>query len=189
MRIYLLSLIMILSYTTLTSQDVELDSENYAEYGLNTTTLISKMIPFGSSDIPCGPFGFSYKKFNNNKGVLLAIGANIDSNQNDFIDNSFLNLALGYEKRSDVGTHWSWYQNYQLILSGGSLNIDQDQQFDPFGGGNDDAYFGIGFGLGGEYRINSHVAVGTEAILLFDFIDDFSLVTIPPLGIFIKFRT
>ncbi len=189
MRSIISTIILTAMSIMLVGQNDERPSQDYAEYGLNTTSLISKMIPFGSNDIPYGPFGFSYKRFNNNRGFLLTLGANIDSNQDDFIDDSFLNLAIGFEKRRDAGEHWTWYQNYQMILSGGSLNIDQDQPLDPFGRDSDDAYFGIGFGLGAEYRINPHVAIGTEAVLLFDFIDDFSLVTIPPLGIFIKFRT
>lgn len=168
-----------------TDTSTGLDSRSYSEFGLNATPLVLQLLPFQSVDSRSGPFGFVYKHFGGNHGIKVALGGNIDLDTNG----SYLNLSIGYEHKKDVGQHWSWYQSYDFLLSGGSLNLPSEPIND------DNALAGISFGLGGEYRITPHVAVGTEASFIAGFSDgdlfssgDIVFKTIPPIAIYLRFR-
>lgn len=181
-------LLFVLVSSNMIAQDIEDDGISYSEFGFNATPLILQILPFKSIDTRSGPFGFVYKHFNGDIGFKLALGGNIEL---DFNDSSYLNFSLGFEKKRDIGSRWSWYQAYDFILSGGSLNLPNETVLD-----DGVTLVALGFGIGGEYRITPHVAVGTETQFLIGFTEGGSfgfgrqvvLRTVPPIAIYLRFR-
>lgn len=181
MRVAIVCIIMLCSWGANSQENNKL-SEQYSEYSINLTPMVLQVLPFQNSNLRSGPFGFVYKHFNKGKGLKLALGADISSS---FEETSYLNLALGFERKRELSAKYAWYQSYDLIFSGGSLNLPTSPaEF------SEEFFVGLGLGLGGEYRISEHIALGTESVLLFGIsdIDGFNLKTIPPIFFYLRFR-
>jgi hypothetical protein len=127
--------------------------EQYTEISLNTTSLISRIAPFGNALPLAGPTTLYLKKYKGNRafrfGILLKVSGDAEFNSAIF--------RIGVEKRKILNKHWAFTRATDFMWAFG--------QFDTpgFGRNTEIQTIGVGFGYGVEYIINKNISLSTEA--------------------------
>lgn len=150
--------------------------DRYKVVGINTTPLLTQLIPFNRSNpLVAGPYFMTLRSYRGRNAFRYGLGANLNSNSINN-NNASLNLRLGWERRKSFYEQWSYSFGFDLFFSGGGFNL-----------ANTDIDFGsVGFGFvwGIEYFINQKVSLNIETALyagtgVFQFI--------PPVGLNLNF--
>ncbi len=167
-----------------TMLDVELilpKKERYREVSLNTTTLISRLIPFGNGIPLSGPTTVYFKKYNGNKAfrVGVALQASPDANLRNTV------LRIGMEKRKVLDKKWSFTRSNDFMWAFGSFNTP------GFGRNTGTQSIGLGVGYGIEYNLNKNISISTESTIFLgigggDTIIDFKII--PPIALYVNVK-
>jgi len=145
------------------------------QVGFNMTELISSLIPFRDGITPSGPFGVTWRAgrerfFNFQMGARVA-----DVFEEDF---NFLNIQVGFGKRQLINEKFSYFNTYNLILSGGGFNLPGERL------GDDEGTIGISFGGGIEYQLYKSISLSVETLFVVGSGGDGPKIQIiPPVGV------
>jgi hypothetical protein len=167
-----------------TAPDVELvlpKKERYREISLNTTTLISRLVPFGNGIPLSGPTTVYFKKYNGTRAfrIGVALQASADANLKNTV------LRIGMEKRKVLDKKWTFTRANDFMWAFGSFDTP------GFGRNTGTQSIGLGVGYGIEYNLNKNISISTEATLFLgigggDTIIDFKII--PPIALYINVK-
>ncbi len=157
--------------------------------GINTTPLLTQLIPFNRADPrTTGPFYIEWRNYGvyqgegRYNGLKMSLGLNI--NPEEDIDNprSFLAFRLAFEGRRSISPRWGYTRGFSLLFAGGNLNLPGSET------GNPDAFFGFGPHWGFEYSVVPNLTLGVETSLMIG-TSNFGprLEILPPIGLFCNF--
>jgi hypothetical protein len=159
--------------------------------GLNLTTLISRLVPFGNGIPLSGPTSIMLRRYRNNRAFRMGLGLNAS---NDAMHNN-ATIRIGTERRKELNPSFTFIRGVDFLLAAGSFNTPGF----TFAGDNSGA-IGAALTFGIEYNIAKNISIGTEA-LIFGGISqdvtsssgggsgtssDFSLKIIPPIAIYLN---
>jgi hypothetical protein len=159
--------------------------------GLNLTTLISRLVPFGNGIPLSGPTSIMLRRYRNNRAFRMGLGLNAS---NDATHNN-ATIRIGTERRKELNPSFTFVRGVDFLLAAGSFNTPGF----TFAGSNSGA-IGAALTFGVEYNIAKNISIGTEA-LIFGGISqdvsatgggssssasDFSLKIIPPIAIYLN---
>ncbi|HRI01641.1 MAG TPA: hypothetical protein PK006_11355 [Saprospiraceae bacterium] len=159
----------------------EVRKVRHTEVGINISPLITKLIPFGNGLQFNGPFAYRVKYYGRKYAFRFSMNMRVLDMSND--DVPTLSLGLGYERRREISSKWSFINGIELVSLGGDLGIP--------GGANSsfESATGIAPFAGVEFYILPNLALSTETYLVFGISSStgLALITIPPVGIFMNF--
>jgi hypothetical protein len=160
--------------------------------GLNLTTLISRLVPFGNGIPLSGPTSIMLRRYRNNRAFRMGLGLNAS---NDATHNN-ATIRIGTERRKELNPSFTFIRGVDFLLAAGSFNTPGF----TFVGTNSGA-IGAALTFGIEYNIAKNISVGTEALIFGGISQDvsasgggasggtgsgFSLKIIPPIAIYLN---
>jgi hypothetical protein len=160
--------------------EVPAKKEKYIEVSLNTTSLISRIVPFGNAIPLAGPTTLYLKKYNGNRAFRfgIALQASPDADFGNTV------LRIGVEKRKVFNKKWAFTRATDFMWASG--------QFDTpgFGKGTEIQTIGAGFGYGIEYILNKYISISTEATVFLGLggTDIINAKIIPPVALYINVK-
>lgn len=171
------------SSTTLPEKkEVELPEkkEKYIEVSLNTTSLLSRIVPFGNAIPLAGPTTIYLKKYNGNRAFRF--GMLLQASEDAEFKNTI--LRLGIEKRKILNKHWAFTRASDFMLAFGKFDTP------GFGKGSETQTIGAGFGYGIEYLLNKNISFSTEATVFLGLGGEnvLNLKVIPPIALYINVK-
>ncbi|MFZ4542632.1 MAG: hypothetical protein ACOYOA_01180 [Saprospiraceae bacterium] len=162
------------------AQDTQKKSKNYTSVGMNMTSLLSRLVPFGNGIPLAGPTTLMLRRYSSNRAFRLALGLN----SNLETDRANASLRIGFEKKKELNTKFVFTRGIDAMLSAGSFNIPGFR----FSNINS-AFFGglISFGL--EYKLDKQISVGTETLLILGLENEndvaLAFKIVPPLALYL----
>lgn len=171
------------SSTTLPEKkEVELPEkkEKHIEVSLNTTSLLSRLVPFGNVLPLAGPTTIYLKKYNGNRAFRF--GMLLQASEDAELKNTI--LRLGIEKRKILNKHWAFTRASDFMLAFGKFDTP------GFDKGNEIQTIGAGFGYGIEYLLNKNISFSTEATVFLGLGGEsvLNLKVIPPIALYINVK-
>ena len=130
----------------------------YRVVGMNTTPLLTQLIPFNRSNPQSsGPYTMTYRSFTGRNAFRFGLGMSLSdrADVNGFLN---LNMRFGWQKKKSFYKRWSYGFGLDFFLVTGGFNNSQ-REFD------DDAGFGLGPVWEMEYAINKRVRASIESAL------------------------
>lgn len=130
-------------------------SVRHTEVGLNMTTLLSRLVPFGNAIPLSGPTSITLKNYKANKGFRFGFGlqASPDSELKNII------LRIGREKRKFLkNPKWAFNRSIDFVWAVGSFDTPGF-----IGLTNDVSAIGAALGYGIEYHFNESIFISTES--------------------------
>jgi hypothetical protein len=128
----------------------------YTSIGMNMTTLISRLVPFGNGIPLSGPTSLMMRRYRDNRAFRMGLGLNANADA----ENINAVLRLGTERKKDLNDNFTFTRGVDFILGSGSFNTPGFRFTNTDGG-----LIGglLSFGL--DYKINKFVSVGTETFV------------------------
>ncbi len=163
-------------------KEVELpeNKDRYTEVSLNTTSLISRLVPFGNALPLAGPTTLYLKRYKGNRAFRF--GMLLQTNATTKVWNTV--IRIGTEKRKELNKSWAFTRATDFMWAFG--------QFDTpgFGRNSEVKAVGAGFGYGIEYILNKNISFSTEATVFLGLggEDVISLKVIPPIALYINVK-
>jgi hypothetical protein len=160
--------------------------------GLNMTTMISRLVPFGNGIPLSGPTSIMLRRYRNNRAFRMGLGLNAS---NDATHNN-ATIRIGTERRKELNPSFTFIRGVDFLLAAGSFNTPGF----TFAGSNSGA-IGAALTFGLEYNIAKNISIGTEALIFGGISQDvsssggggsgatdsgFSLKIIPPIAIYLN---
>ncbi len=157
----------------------------YKEVGLNMTSLISRIVPFGNQLPLAGPTTIYLKKYNGSRAFRfgLSLQASPDAVKLNTI------FRVGVEKRKPLNEKWSFTRATDFMWAFGSFDTPG---FIP--GDGDVQAIGLGLGYGIEYNLNKFISISTESTVFLGLGNngiDGSILNfkiIPPIALFLNVK-
>lgn len=156
----------------------------YRIVGMNTTPLLTQLIPFNRTNPRLsGPYSMTYRAFTGRNAFRFGLGMSLSDD--DFINRTInLNVRFGWQRKKSFYQRWSYGFGLDFfIVAGGFNTLGSQRNFD------DDAGFGLGPVWEMEYAINKRVRASIEsALFLGGGFDDGAVFTfIPPVAVYLNF--
>jgi hypothetical protein len=127
----------------------------HTEVGLNMTTLLSRLVPFGNAVPLGGPTSLWLKNYKENKAFRFGIG--LQSSDDAEFKNGI--IRIGREKRKQLkNPKWSFTRSIDFLWAFGSFDTPQFMNIT-----NNSTTIGAALGYGIEYYINESVFISTES--------------------------
>lgn len=156
------------------------DNKPHTIIGMNMTTMLSRLVPFGNGVPLAGPTSLMFRKLQGNKAFRLGIGLNA-RNEADVFNAS---LRIGVERQKELNKHFVFTRGFDGILATGSFNIPGFRFND-----NTSNFLGALLSLGLEYRLDKRITLGTETLLVAGFQNTsgsiFATQIVPPLALYL----
>jgi hypothetical protein len=154
----------------------------YKEVGLNMTSLISRMIPFGNAVPLSGPTTIYLKKYNGSRAFRF--GLSLQASPDAVKPNTI--FRVGVEKRKPLNEKWSFTRATDFMWAFGSFDTPGF-----FPGDGDVQAIGIGLGYGIEYNFNKFVSLSTESTVFLglgggDSVLNFKII--PPIALYLNVK-
>lgn len=158
--------------------------------GLNMTTLISRLVPFGNGIPLSGPTSIMLRRYRNNRAFRMGLGLNAS---NDALHNN-ATIRIGTERRKELNPSFTFIRGVDFLLAAGSFNTPGFTFV-----GTSSGAIGAALTFGMEYNIAKNISIGTEALIFGGISQDvspssasggtgsgFSLKIIPPIAIYLN---
>lgn len=156
----------------------------YRVVGLNTTPLLTQLVPFNRTNPQLsGPYTMTYRAFTGRNAFRFGLGMSLSEADADN-GNLNLNMRFGWQRKKSFYERWSYGFGLDFfIVTGGFNTIGSQREFDEDGG------FGLGPVWEMEYAINKRVRLSIEsALFLGGGFDTGAVFTfIPPVALYLNF--
>lgn len=156
----------------------------YRIVGMNTTPLLTQLIPFNRSNPQLsGPYTITYRSFTGRNAFRFGLGMSLSeiADRNGTLN---LNMRFGWQRKKSFYERWSYGFGLDFFLvTGGFNNNSSQREFEQDGG------FGLGPVWEMEYAINKRVRASIEtALFLGGGFDTGAVFTfIPPIALYLNF--
>jgi len=138
--------------------------------GFNTSYLLQQLMPFNAIPVQQNMYGVTYRKYKQNKGYRISMGANLTETS----EVQWFGLRFDREKRKEITNHWRYFYGM-----GGGLEVFQDpDQVDIFSQTEVNVLGQLHWGI--EYRINPVMSLSMECQGILSLGSSSSLVLRPP---------
>ena len=139
-------------------------------FGFNTSYLLQQLVPFNAIPVKQNMYGVTYRKYKQNKGYRISMGANLTETS----ELQWFGLRFDREKRKEINNHWRYFYGM-----GGGLEVFQDpDQVDIFSQTELNVLGQLHWGI--EYRINPVMSLSMECQGILSVGTSSSLVLRPP---------
>lgn len=174
-----------LAFCVAQDEGVEPELERYKIISINTTPLITQLIPFNRTNPQIsGPYNVEFHRFRGSRAFHTSLGMFLASDDNfNTADNVHFNFRIGGEKRRDFFEKWSYYSGWDFYLSAGSFNLISDKSTET-------AVLGAGPRWSVGYNFNQTVSLSIETALVLGLDLDLGSIDfefIPPIAINLNF--
>jgi hypothetical protein len=129
---------------------------SYTSVGMNITTLLSRLVPFGDGIPLGGVTTIMMRRYKDNRAFRMGLGLNASG------DAQTLNAALriGSERKRDLNPKYTFTRGVDFMIASGSFNTP-GFNFSTSGV----ATLGVALTFGLEYNVNKYISIGTEALI------------------------
>ena len=138
-------------------EPVDPDAKRQIIIGMNMTSMLSRLVPFGNGIPLAGPTTLMLRKQQGNKAFRIGIGLNT-RNDIDFFNAS---VRIGMEKKKELNSRFVFIRGTDAILAAGSFNMPGFRLTEQSA-----AFLGGLLSLGLEYRLEKNISLGTETLLM-----------------------
>jgi hypothetical protein len=129
---------------------------SYTVVGMNVTTLLSRLVPFGDGIPLGGVTSVMMRRYKDNRAFRMGIGLNA-SNDAERLNAS---IRIGNERKREINPRYTFTRGVDFMIASGSFNTPG---FNFSTGGIATLGAALSFGL--EYNIDKHISIGTEALI------------------------
>lgn len=120
--------------------------------GFNTSYLLQQLMPFNAIPVQQNMYGVTYRKYKQNKGYRISMGANLTETS----EVQWLGLRFDRERRKEINNHWRYFYGM-----GGGLEVFEDpDQVNFFTQTEVNVLGQLHWGI--EYRINPVMSLSME---------------------------
>lgn len=159
-------------------------SERYTIVGMNMTTMLSRLAPFGNGIPLSGPTALMMRRYKGNRAFRFGLGLSASVNA----ETPNAAIRIGTERRKQLPNNFAFIRGVDFLLAVGNFNTP-GFRFGDEGG----AAIGADITFGLEYEFNQSVSIGTETILFGGIASDsntngLAVKLIPPIAIYLNLK-
>ncbi|MBK8563892.1 MAG: hypothetical protein IPN76_11255 [Saprospiraceae bacterium] len=135
--------------------------ERYRLVSINTTPLLTQLIPFNRSNpLQSGPYNVEFNRFNGNRAFHTSIGVFIVSDGVfDVVENANFNFRIGGTRMKEFSERWTFYRGWDFYFSLGNFNLIGETSTER-------AVMGMGPRWSIAYRIKPPFSISIETALV-----------------------
>ncbi|MFM6952064.1 MAG: hypothetical protein ACKOXR_02835 [Bacteroidota bacterium] len=120
--------------------------------GFNTSYLLQQLMPFNAIPVQQNMYGVTYRKYKQNKGYRISMGANLTETS----EVQWLGLRFDRERRKEINNHWRYFYG----MGGGLEVFENPDQVNFFTQTEVNVLGQLHWGI--EYRINPVMSLSME---------------------------
>jgi hypothetical protein len=156
----------------------------YTSVGMNMTTLLSRLVPFGNGIPLSGPTTLMMRRYNGNRAFRMGLGLNASADATNI--NAI--LRIGTERKKELNSKFTFTRGVDFVLGAGSFNTPGFRFSDSEGG-----IIGALLSFGIEYNFNKNISLGTETLVFGGLATGNSdsgvaLKIVPPVALFLNVK-
>ncbi len=152
------------------SKNIVVDANN-RYVGFNTSYLLQQLMPFNAIPIQQNMYGITYRKYRENKGYRISMGANLTDLNEDI---QWLGFRIDRDRRKMINNHWLYFYG-----AGGGFEVFQNPEKTVFFVETEVNLVGqLHWGV--EYKINQVMSLSMECQGTLKLGSNSSLVLRPP---------
>lgn len=133
--------------------------KKYRQVGINTTTLLSQLVPFNRTARLTGPYDLHFYRISKKgRGMRYSFGANISD-----VTEEKINFLVALTRPKSIGSNGKFVlqRSTGMFLSVGGLSLPSERALTS----SDDVVVGVSISRGLEYFIADNISISTEAFI------------------------